>query len=144
MINGTNDDRRRGPKAVAMAATLAVGLSFMLPAIAYADPPDWAPAWGWRAKHGDYDDYYGSKHNKKHKQNYDDDDYRYDDDDDGRVVYRRDVVRCDVRRRDGSIGDLVGVLIDRTLGIPDYRRDNCHVTRSDNQRGLYWLDPNLN
>jgi hypothetical protein len=140
----TNNTGRRASrlKAAMRAMTIAVGLSFVLPAVAYADPPDWAPAWGWRAKHDNDGYYYSGK--KKHKKKYDDDYYYHDDDDDGRIVYRRDVVRCDVRRRDGTFGDLAGVLIDRTLGIPDNRRDNCYVTRSDRRDGFYWFDPELN
>ncbi|MGH6932882.1 MAG: hypothetical protein ACREEE_10680 [Dongiaceae bacterium] len=138
-------ERRPGLTAVMSAAIMAIGLSFVLPSFAYADPPSWAPAWGWRAKQGDYNYGYGSKHGKKHKQNYDDDDYDYDYDDDGdRIIYRRDVVRCDSRRRDGSIGDLAGVLIDRALGVPEYGRDNCYLSRSDERRGLLFFDPNLN
>ena len=124
---------------------LALALSFILPSAAYADPPPWAPAWGWRAKHdNDHGHYYYNKHKKKH--DHDDEDYDYGDDDDydGRVVYRRDVVRCDSRRYDGTIGDLAGVLIDRALGVQVDQGERCYNNRYDDRRGMYWIDPNLN
>src|SRR5262245_45692566 len=59
----------------ALAFIAAMGLS--VPAVpAYADPPPWAPAYGYRAKHD---------HKHKHKHKHDDDDD--DDDDDRRIVY---------------------------------------------------------
>lgn len=132
-------------KSAGLVMALVLALSFILPSAAYADPPDWAPAWGWRAKQGDYDDGHGYKHKKKHNYEYDDDyDYDDDDDDDGRVFYRRDVVRCDSRRYDGTIGDLAGVLIDRTFGVRVDRGERCYVDRYDDRRGMYWIDPNLN
>ncbi len=133
VINATR--KRFGLGAAVLAMTLAVGLSFVLPSAAFADPPPWAPAWGWRAKHGNDEYDHGSKHAKKRKhdpEEYEHDDDYDDDDGDDRVVYRRDVVRCDVRRRDGTIGDLAGVLIDRSLGVPETRRENCYLVRSDN------------
>ena len=60
-----------------IVAGLTLCVAFAAPPPAYADPPPWAPAHGYRAKH-DHD----RKHNHKHK--HDDDD---DDDDDRRIVY---------------------------------------------------------
>jgi surface antigen len=56
-----------------LAASLA--LLVALPQAAVADPPPWAPAHGWRAKHdgGDYECEYKEKHKKgkhKHKHKY--------------------------------------------------------------------------
>src|SRR5690242_5192708 len=66
--------------------------SFPLSA-AFADPPPWAPAHGWRDKH-DHDDDAWREHHRGHQHDEDDDDWREhhrrhhdeDDDDDYRVV----------------------------------------------------------
>lgn len=73
-----------------MIVGLAVGFSLGAPdfAPAYADPPPWAPAHGYRAKHKHRD------HDRGHRRHDDD-----DDDDERRVVYRVpygiDLGQCD-------------------------------------------------
>ncbi|MGH9890676.1 MAG: hypothetical protein ACREA0_01565 [bacterium] len=65
---------------------------------ALADPPDWAPAHGWRAKDGyghkdkhhrdDREHYHGDRdHHPGYTDDYDDDDYEEDYDDDDRGTY---------------------------------------------------------
>jgi len=41
-----------------VALTSAAGATLLLAGPAFADPPHWAPAYGWRAKHAHYDRHY--------------------------------------------------------------------------------------
>ena len=57
---------------------VALAALVFLPAPAPADPPPWAPAHGWRAKHGD-DERYEHRHKKhKHKHKHRHDEVRYE------------------------------------------------------------------
>lgn len=78
-------------KKTVLAALIA---AFALPAVpAAADPPDWAPAHGWREKHG---------HDRF------EDDRRYYRTDNGIRYWRGDNGRYYCRRGDGTVGMLIG------------------------------------
>ena len=46
-------------KKLLIAGALGAALAFAVPA--FADPPHWAPAYGWRAKHHHYRPYYPAR-----------------------------------------------------------------------------------
>lgn len=54
------------------AVTASLVLPLAAPLAAHADPPSWAPAHGWRAKHGDREDDQGERreHHRHHSSDY--------------------------------------------------------------------------
>lgn len=65
---GVNDMHRTS--RAAGAALIACALVATQAAPAFADPPPWAPAWGWRAKHHDDDDDDRGRHRHHHERHY--------------------------------------------------------------------------
>jgi len=85
--------------ALATAAAAALPIS-----AAYADPPPWAPAHGYRGKHGSGRGYYGGYQPA----------YRYTDD--GRGYWRGRDGRYYCRRSNGTVGLLVGGVAGALIG----------------------------
>lgn len=72
-------------------------------ATAFADPPDWAPAYGWRDKH----------HHRHHNDDYDDDDRGY-------VAYRPvNLLRCRGALTGAAVGGATGAVIGSQIGHGD-------------------------
>ena len=94
---------------------------------AFAEPPSWAPAHGWRAKHGDD---HGHRHKHKRKYEYEvEREYEYDDDyDDDRYERRRrgpiygdgsGFLRCNRQLAGQVVGGAVGAVVGSQFGKGD-------------------------
>ena len=78
-------------RTIIFAVGVALASALLLQDTAVADPPDWAPAHGYRNKHHKHADKHHKHKHHRHKRDYDEDDYSEDDDeDDARYGYHRD------------------------------------------------------
>jgi surface antigen len=117
--------------AALLIAVLALGGLGATAPTAFAEPPSWAPAHGWRAKHG-HD--HGHKHKRKYEYEvereyeYDDDDYDdddcYDDDYEDRrraPIYGGggDFLRCNRELAGQVVGGAVGAAVGSQIGKGD-------------------------
>lgn len=96
-------------KAVAVLVFASFAMSDMGANLALADPPDWAPAHGWRKKHDrDDDDYRRDRWGRKHRHE------RYSDYDGRRWPSDYGVVHGECDRR--AIGAVLGGVVGGVLG----------------------------
>ena len=105
-------------------ALFTLGSLGTLPPTAIAEPPSWAPAHGWRAKHG-----HDHGHHHKHKRKYEYEvereyEYEYDDDYDDRrraPIYGGggDFLRCNRDLAGQIVGGAVGAAVGSQFGKGD-------------------------
>ncbi len=100
--SGSKLPSRKATRVVAVAVIAACSLTWTLEA-AYADPPPWAPAWGYRAKNK----------GKKHKKKYQNAPVVYE------VPYGIDSGRCNRQLIGGLIGGATGGLLGSQIGKGD-------------------------
>jgi surface antigen len=117
---------RRFITAITLALFTLGSLGTLAPA-AFAEPPSWAPAHGWRAKHGHE---HGHKHKHKRKYEYEVEreyEYEYDDDYDDRYDDRRRApiyggggfLRCNRELAGQVVGGAVGAAVGSQFGKGD-------------------------
>ncbi len=120
---------------------------------AYADPPPWAPAHGWRAKHHGHDRHRDRREVHVH--------HHYDRDDDYRqpvIVTRGSSYRCDRSLLDGNktllaqilggaggalLGVLIGTEIGGSLDAADAACAQEALETADTGRPVVWNNPDL-
>lgn len=145
---------------VIASVVLGASLTLIVPPVVYADPPPWAPAWGYRAK---------GKHKKKHKgkaryERYDETEYVHRTRDYG-IYYNtcdRETIGAliggavgglagsQIGKGDGRVaaavaGTIVGVIVGREIGRSmDQVDQNCTgqvLERAETRQTVTWRNP---
>jgi surface antigen len=110
--SNVEEGEMRGKFKTFAVAWLVLVFAVTSTAPAFADPPDWAPAWGYRAKHEDHEDEDEHRHRHHHHEHYIVEHERpvY------AVPYGIDVGRCNRDLLGAAIGGAAGGLIGSNVG----------------------------